>query len=207
MRRDMLFFMGLTQITVGPQDHGKRMSLEDFDHAQGREGHLYELSRGVITVTDVPNYKHLAQIHLIRRTLYVYSIANPGRINAIASGSDCKVLLWELRSERHPDLAIYQTTAPDDEEIWSTWIPELVIEVVSPGSETRDYDQKPEEYLAFGVMEYWIVDAAKEEVLAMRRSGGKWAKRVLKPGEKYKTRLLPGFEFDVAAVFAAARSA
>jgi Uma2 family endonuclease len=183
------------------------MSLEDFDHAEAKPGHLYELSRGVITVSDVPNRKHLAQVNAIRQALTLYDVANPGRIDAIASGSDCKLMLWDLQSERHPDFAMYQTAAPDDEEIWSEWVPEIVIEVVSPGSETRDYEEKPAEYLAFGVMEYWIVDAAKEEVLTMRRSGGKWAKRVVKGDEKYKTRLLPGFEFDVAAVFAAARSA
>ena len=199
--------MGKLFVVVGPNDHGKRMSLDEFDQAETIPGHLYELSRGVISVSDVPKKKHLAQVNALRRILAAYDLANTGRIHTIASGSDCKLLLWDLQSERHPDVALYKTPPPDDEDIWSTWIPELVIEVVSPGSETRDYDQKPDEYLAFGVMEYWIIDAAKEEVLAMRRSGGKWAKRVLKAGDKYKTRLLPDFEFDVAAVFAAARSA
>ena len=33
-------------IKVGPADHGRRMSLADFDHAEVQEGYLYELGRG-----------------------------------------------------------------------------------------------------------------------------------------------------------------
>jgi Uma2 family endonuclease len=41
--------------------------------------------------------------------------------------------------------------------------PRLLAEVVSPGSETsanykRDYEDKPKQYAAIGVLEYWIID-------------------------------------------------
>jgi Uma2 family endonuclease len=49
--------------------------------------------------------------------------------------------LEDLESERHPDAAVYRT-APDADEDWSSWIPEIVVEVMSPGSEARDYEQK-----------------------------------------------------------------
>ena len=75
-----------------------------------------------------------------------------------------------------------------------SWIPELVIEMVTPGSETRDYEEKPPEYLAFGVMEYWIFDLEKEQVSILQRSGGRWASTVLSPTQTHKTRLLPGFD-------------
>ena len=51
--------MSKTITKIGPADHGRRMSLEEFDHAEGQEGYLYELSRGVITVADVPRRRHL----------------------------------------------------------------------------------------------------------------------------------------------------
>jgi hypothetical protein len=37
----------------------------------------------------------------------------------------------------------------------------------------------------------------------LRRSGGRWAERTVKPPELHKTRLLPGLEFSIAAVFEA----
>ena len=183
------------------------MTLEEFEFAEAAEGYRYELSQGVITVIDVPKRKHLLQVHAIREQFYKYSEVHSGRIHTIAAGGECKLLVEELESERHPDLAIYKTAPPSDVEendIWSVWIPEIVIEVVSPSSVHRDYDEKPDEYLQFGIREYWIIDADKQQLLILRRSRGKWAERIVRPGEHYQTRLLPGFESDCGTVFAAA---
>ena len=195
--------MQQTKIKVGPEDHGRRMSLADFDLAEVQEGYLYELSRGIITVSDVPGPRHFAQVDVLREQFYLYRAAHPGRIYRIGSGSECKLLVGDLESERHPDVLVYKTPPPT-ENTWSTWVPDLVIEVVSPGSQHRDYDEKREEYLAFGVKEYWIVDADEQEILALRRWGGRWRERYLRPGDVYEPRVLPGFQLDVAAVFRAA---
>jgi Uma2 family endonuclease len=188
---------------VGPKDHGRRMSLAEFDHCEVQEGYLYELGRGVIVVSDVPNPRHLAQVDALREQLSAYRQQNPGRIRRIAGGGECKLLIAGLESERHPDLAVYKTPPPK-KDLWSSWVPELVVEVVSPGSEERDYEEKREEYLRFGVKEYWIVDADKQEVLVLRRVAGKWKERVLRRPDVYQPRVLPGFDFACAAVFEAA---
>ncbi len=199
--------MSRTVIKIGPRDHGRRMRLEDFDRAEIREGFLYELSRGVITVSDVPNDRHFAQIDVLRDQVHIYRVTHPGIIHRIGSGADCKISLVELESERHPDLAIYKTARPLGEDFWSRWIPEIVIEVVSPGSERRDYEEKREEYLAFGVREYWIIDAERQEVLVLRRRGKRWSERVLGRNDVYQTPLLPGFELTCAPIFDAAGAA
>ena len=43
------------------------MSLAEFDHAEGKEGYRYELSRGVVTVMDVPKLRHGRQVDAVRR--------------------------------------------------------------------------------------------------------------------------------------------
>ena len=45
-------------IRIGPADHGRRMSLEEFREAEEEEGYRYELARGVLEVTLVPNDPH-----------------------------------------------------------------------------------------------------------------------------------------------------
>jgi Uma2 family endonuclease len=119
-------------------------------------------------------------------------------------GNECKILLHGLESERHPDLAIYKSGPVEAVDVWATWIPDIVIEVVSRSSRRRDYEEKPDEYLDFGIREYWIINAEKQEMLVLRRFGGRWVKKLVRPPERYKTRLLPGFEFDCGAVFKAA---
>lgn len=205
--------MSTVTTILKPEDHGRTMTLAEFESAEAADGALYELSRGMITVIQVPKRKHLAQVDNFRQQLSEFRATNPGLIHNLAAGQECKIPVEGLASERHPDLAVYKTAPPDDvpdNEIWAAWIPEIVIEVVSPSSAHRDYEEKPEEYLQFGIREYWIVDAEKQCVggglTVLRRSRGRWAGWVIRPGELHKTELLPGFEFDCGAVFAAVGS-
>src|SRR5262249_26274592 len=149
-RRKGVHDMTRVAIKIGPKDHGRRMSLDDFEYAETQEGYLYELGREVIVVSDVPNPRHFAMVNASRRQLAAYDLAYPGKIYAIAAGSECKILVPGFASERHPDIAVYKTPPPTaGEDVWRHWIAEPAIEVVSPGSETRDYQEKPEEYFAF----------------------------------------------------------
>jgi hypothetical protein len=195
--------MAQVAIKLGPADHGRRMSLDDFEHAEVQEGYLYELGRGVVVVSDVPDPRgHMVIVLAIRNPLIAYQLAHPTAIYAIASGSECKILLADLQSERHPDITVYKTPPPDDDDVWSSWIPALVVEVVSLGSELRDYEEKREEYLAFGVQEYWIVDPQRREMRALRRYRGRWRETIVPADGTYETPLLPGFRLDLGPILA-----
>ncbi len=198
--------MGKTLIKIGPSDHGRRMSLEEFEHAKVQEGYLYELSRGIINVVDVPKGLHALQLIATRRQFSTYEVFHPGRIVGIMGSMECKVIIGRLESERHPDVSIYLSQSPDVDrnDFWSKWIPEIVIEIVSPSSRKRDYEEKPEEYLQAGVKEYWIIDAQKRQMVVMPRSRGRWSEQIIQPPAFYRTRLLPGLEFSCGAVFEAA---
>ena len=189
---------------VGPADHGRPMSLEEFDRAEGQEGYRYELSRGVITVTDVPGLEHQAQVEATRDQLSAYKASHRDQVYRVVEGGSAKILLWDLQSERHPDLFLYKSRPADREDVWSTWVPDLVVEVVSQSSRHRDYEQKPEEYLRFGVREYWIIDFQKREMVVLRRRGARWVRKAVKERDVYEPKLLPGLRFDLASVFAAA---
>lgn len=194
----------LTKIVVGPSDHGRRMTLDEFDTAEGVEGRIYELSRGGVVVTDVPNPKHGDTVDALRQQIALYRGTHPGVIQRLLAGSECKILVDPTQSERHPDIAVYKTLPPgEDSSVWSVWVPEIVVEVVSPDSSDRDYVEKAEDYLRFGVLEYWIVDSRRELITILRRSRGGWQRRELRRGDRHITHLLPGFELVVATVLTA----
>ncbi len=199
--------MPKTIVRIGPSDHGHPMSLDEFDEAEGQPGYVYELGQGVISVMEVPNLYHLALVDQIHEQLSRYRTAHRDQIYCLAHGSDCKILVAGYESERHPDLAVYKASPPVEKDVWAYWVPEIVIEVVSPESRHRDYEEKPEEYLQFGIKEYWIVDADKGKMVVMKRSGGQWIEKTIKPPQVYKPGLLPGFAFSCKQVFAAARAA
>ena len=198
--------MSTVTTRIGPQDHGRRMTLDEFEFAEVQEGHLYELSRGVVTVSDVPNRKHALVVNESRRQIFDYWSRNREAMQAVLGGNECKLLIPPLESERHPDLSIYLTAAPDDDsdEIWRHWLPEIIIEVVSLTSKYRDYVEKREEYFRIGIQEYWIIDLEKRQMLALRRGDEDWIEHLVQPPDVYRTDLLPGLEFSLEAVLAAA---
>ena len=191
------------QIMIGPEDHGRRMSLDQFDRAISRDGQLFELNQGVIEMVDVPHPRHSGQVESVREQLTVYKVAHPGVICRISAGMENKILVASAQSERHPDLSVYFSPPPEVEDVWSLWVPRIVIEVVSPSSAKRDYDDKPDEYLEFGIDEYWIVDAQRQQMTANTRWRGQWKRKIVKGSQKYTTTQLPGFSLDLARVFSA----
>ena len=190
---------------IGPDDHGRRMSLAEFDIADGQEGYLYELNKGVIEVTNIPHRRHFMLLADIRDQLIAYKTSNPGIIRAVGGSDNTKVMIESEQSERHPDIAVYTAPMPDVDEIWSIWVPTIAVEIVSQSSAKRDYQDKPGEYLAFGIQEYWIVDSFKKQMTALTRFRGMWKPRIVKPSQKYTTRHLPGFTLDLKRVISAAK--
>jgi Uma2 family endonuclease len=192
--------------TIGPRHHGRRMSLRSFEFAKAEEGWLCELARGYVVVTEVANYHHGMQIIAINRPLWLYEATHPGTIHAILGSLECKLLIPQLASERHPDIAVYLSApkGPKDSTLWRRWIPDLTIEVVSESSRDRDYTEKRDEYWLLGVKEYWIVDAKLAQVLILKRGRAQWTERTLGPDDICETKLLPGFKLSCRDIFAAA---
>ncbi len=180
------------------------MSLADFDHTEVVAGYRYELSRGVITVSKWPDLRHLEQVCAINQQLYLYSASHPKAITIIAGGAMSKIMAVAYESERHPDVSVYKTKPPCGNDIWHTWVPEIVIEVVSPESKKCDYEEKPPEYFSFGVAEYWIFDEPEQKVVVLRRVGERWQRLDFNRSDTIVTILLPDFELNIEPIFAAA---
>jgi hypothetical protein len=198
--------MGKTLIKIGPADHGRVMSLKEFEHAEVQEGYLYELSRGIITVSDVPNRRPMMLLNAAKDQPYLYKLTHPGRIHAVNTGGECKLLVPAFESERHPDLSLYLTEPPPIENatLWRHWFPEIIIEVISTSSRKRDYEEKPDEYFRLGAKEYWIIGGRDKVLVVMRRVRNRWVESRVEPPAIYQTRLLPGLEFSIGDVFRAA---
>jgi len=183
------------------------MSLKAFEFAPVEEGFIYELARGYVVASEFANFPHMRGVGVIRRHLDDYSVEHPDRIYEICGTMECKLLIPELESERHPDIAVYLEPPRNRKgrTMWRTWLPDLVIEVVSESSRDRDYTEKRDEYWSLGVKEYWIVDAKLEQVLSLKRGRSQWTEKTLGPDDVCETKLLPGFTLPCQAIFDAAR--
>jgi Uma2 family endonuclease len=82
-------------------------------------------------------------------------------------------------------------------------VPELVVEVASKGTRTRDETIKRDLYERAGVTEYWVVDPAID-VVRVYRKGADGFERLVElrrdAGDTLTTTLLPGLEIPLAGI-------
>lgn len=188
---------------LGPQDDGRRMTLEELKRADVEEGYIYELAQGVLVVAELPSFYHMLIVLAIRDALVEYKRQNPGRVFAVAGGAESGLDLPESVTRRHPDISVYLSPPIAlDAQPWDTWIPEFVIEVVSASSRQRDTAEKPRDYLLAGVRLYWIVDPETRSAELLSRRADTWTRTRVEADGTLASGLLPGFELKLPDLFA-----
>jgi Uma2 family endonuclease len=81
--------------------------------------------------------------------------------------------------------------------------PDLVIEILSPGTKSRDKRLKRDLYQRVGVREYWIVDPERDVVQVFRKNSGAFEAPVsFARTDVLTTSLLPDFELPLDRVLA-----
>lgn len=178
------------------------MSLADFDKAEGQEGWRYELSRGVVSVLAIRWFPHIALLDEVQKQLYGYRLGDPESPLMIGSGGHCKLLVRAFESERQPDVTVYRKPPLVKDDPWDVWVPQVVVEVVDEETRHVDLVLKPEEYMAFGVAEYFAVDAAENRVLVFE-AGASGGPTAFRSEDRFSSRALPGFVLDVGRVLGA----
>jgi Uma2 family endonuclease len=188
-----------TPLRIGPADRGRTMTLEEFLEAEEEEGYRYELARGVLEVTQVPNDPHGVVVCNLYRAAARYDAQHPNAIYRFGGGNEFQFLMPGMVSGRNPDLGVVLRGAAKD---WrGRRIPALAAEVVSRGSIQRDYQTKREEYLAYGLLEYWIVDPLERKVTVLTRRGDVWHEAVFRDQQVIASLVLPGFATTVAELW------
>lgn len=189
---------------IGPEDHGRPLSLDEFEHSRWREGYDYELIDGKLYVSPKPNLPAgRLEVWLFKKVSF-YADTHPEVINYVHPNA--RVFLpEESRSgvtAPEPDLTAYHDFPLEsdlDAVRWQDVRPILVAEVVSDEDPDKDLVRNVELYAQVpSIREYWILDPREDPnrptLLVYRRRGQRWQRVIeVAPGETYTTRLLPEF--------------
>jgi Uma2 family endonuclease len=115
-----------------------------------------ELCSGHLVEEEVPDYVHEVVVAWLIRVLYSWVSSRGG----LVAGSEAK---FGIRADRgrKPDLTVYLAESPKPPRRGIIRIPpDIVVEVISPTPRDvrRDRVEKMDDYAAFGVRFYWMVD-------------------------------------------------
>jgi Uma2 family endonuclease len=181
---------------IGPLDHGRAMTIEEFLEAEEELGYRYELARGVLEVSEVPDDPHGQIISNLFDVVSAYRRLRPEVILRYGGSNEFRIWMPGMVSGRNPDLGIVLKGAARDYR--GRRIPALVAEVVSEGSIERDYHAKREEYLAYGLLEYWVIDLIQRKINVLVRHGDIWVEQPIVEGQPIPSLVLPGLTATVA---------
>ncbi len=82
----------VAKLRLGPADHGRRKSIDEFLEADEEPGYRCESARGVLEMTEVPDDPHGQSEWNILRALARYDDAHPGLIARV--GGPGSFRLW-----------------------------------------------------------------------------------------------------------------
>jgi Uma2 family endonuclease len=138
-----------------------RMTEEEFE-AWGDESVRAEWINGEVTLLSPANIPHAELTFWLGRLLGAVVDANDaGHVFTI----DAQIRLAAVNQRRDPDvLFVSRSRRRMIKETYIDGPPDLVMEIVSPDSQVRDWHDKYVAYEKSGVREYWVVDPRANRV-------------------------------------------
>jgi Uma2 family endonuclease len=128
------------------------LTAEEYDALPEGICRRIEIVDGAIIVSAAPRRLHQ---DIARRLANALETVCPP---ALAVSTDVDLRLRDVPLlNRRPDAVVYDASLPDDEVLRPGHCA-LVVEVMSPGSVTTDQTDKPAEYAAAGIANYWRVE-------------------------------------------------
>lgn len=190
---------------VGPAPHlppppGGRWSIADYERLPD-DGQRYELLDGELRMTPAPGTTHQAISLRIAHHLYtLLEMSGTGRVFA----APIDVELGPATIVQ-PDIVVVlpdgRATITEQRIIGP---PDLVVEIVSPGTASYDRREKRDSYGLAGVREYWIVDPASRTVELLTLDGTAYrSEHVYRGKAVLPSMVITGWDVATEQLFAA----
>lgn len=178
-------------------DTPAKLTYEDY--AKTPEGERWELIDGVLIMAAAPNLTHQKTQRRLGNP--VCTFVEDERLGEFYF-SPTDVVLSDTNTVQ-PDLIFVSNDRLHIETPANIQgAPDLVVEILSPSTTRRDWNDKLNLYEKYGVPEYWLVDPVGCVLLQFRLVDGKYALRA-KFGESdtLTTPTLEGFSLPMSEVF------
>lgn len=185
------------------------------------------LEYGRYTYADYLEWQMDEMVELIKGKVFRSADATPRRIHQKISGRvfnrlfnfledkkcevyeapfDVRLTLKSKKSEDvdtvvQPDICVICDKSKLD-ELGCIGAPDLIVEILSPGSNKKELKYKYEVYEESGVKEYWIIHPYEQTILTYTLVEGKYIpSKLLTSGDFILSKAILGFQLDLDYVF------
>jgi Uma2 family endonuclease len=155
LEEESIMSLTTTQLTY----HDYRLLPED--------GRRYEIIEGDLCMTPAPVTRHQIIVGRLLHVLLSYLETHP--VGTVLT-APCDVVLSDTDIVQPDLLYVHNNSQAHVTEQNIQGPPDVVVEILSPGTAARDRDLKRKRYGRFGVQEYWLVDPDRNtfEILVLK---------------------------------------
>jgi Uma2 family endonuclease len=175
---------------------------DDYLRLPDDDGQRYEIIEGVLYVTAAPIFDHQFSVSRLARILG--NFVDTGSLGMVLV-APFDVRLPGVANPVEPDVMFFRRgNEPQAGDKYFQGVPDLVVEVLSPGTSRVDRGVKLKAYEKAGVAEYWLADPRTRLITVFlfdlgRRKYGE--PRRFGPEESVHSDVLAGFEAAVTGLF------
>ncbi|RYE30011.1 MAG: Uma2 family endonuclease [Sphingobacteriaceae bacterium] len=176
------------------------------DYLQWKFDERIELIKGkIFKMSPAPSSAHQRTSRIILVALDIFLQGQPCevfnapfdvRLNKITKNSE------QVQTVVQPDICVICDRSKIDEK-GCLGAPDIVAEILSPGNNKKELQNKYEVYQENGVLEYWIVSPQDKTFLkyTLNDEGIYISSKLLTVGDEVITPVLPGFVLNLEHVF------
>lgn len=158
-----------------------------------------ELAHGILREPPAPFFTHQTLVLRVARLLCDH--VEPRGLGRVGVAPIDVVLDAEAALVVQPDVLFIAADRLSiiREQVWGA--PDLVVEILSPGTEHRDRGEKLGWYRQYGVRECWIVDPRAQGVEVMDFSGALPERRAAYGADSMRSTVFPALQTTAFALF------
>jgi Uma2 family endonuclease len=160
------------------------------------DGKRYEVIEGDLCMTPAPVTRHQIVVGRLLHVLLSYLETHP--VGTVLT-APCDVLLSDTDIVQPDLLYVRNNSKAQVTELNIQGPPDLVVEVLSPATATRDRNLKRKRYEHFGVQEYWILDPDSNTVEIFALQAGQYTQvcRAIRPAT-FASAIFPNLTLDLS---------
>ncbi len=166
------------------------------------DGNRYEVIRGSLYVTAAPIFDH--QFAVLKLSRYLDEFVSAGELGVVLAAPFDVLLPFGIGAPVQPDILVFRAgNEPSGGDKNFVGVPDLIAEVLSPGTRRRDRTVKLGAYQAAKVPEYWLVDPLERTVAVYGLGPGMRYTELCRgvEGDRVRSFAFPGFDLAVTDLF------